>query len=172
VDEAAEITDRILAELATGRYRHARLTTPNGDMVGHTGARDAPSSPSRPVDLSVGPLLPAIRGCAARCSSPPTTATPTRCSSADKKSKKLSPQGGHLKPKTSHTLTGAALRVCTWLRFALRTDLEIARLANVAATVLELVGYTAAQGLRAVSGCAGDPTASSSKATAGTRCIS
>ena len=39
--KAAEITDRLIAELRTGRFRHARLNYANGDMVGHTGELDA-----------------------------------------------------------------------------------------------------------------------------------
>src|SRR5690606_36703852 len=39
--KAAEITDRMLDELKTGRYQVARLNYANGDMVGHTGHRDA-----------------------------------------------------------------------------------------------------------------------------------
>jgi 2,3-bisphosphoglycerate-independent phosphoglycerate mutase len=35
--KCAEITDRLIDELKTGRYRHARVNYPNGDMVGHTG---------------------------------------------------------------------------------------------------------------------------------------
>jgi 2,3-bisphosphoglycerate-independent phosphoglycerate mutase len=35
--KAAEITDRLIAELATGAYRFARVNYANGDMVGHTG---------------------------------------------------------------------------------------------------------------------------------------
>jgi 2,3-bisphosphoglycerate-independent phosphoglycerate mutase len=39
--KAAEITDRLIDELETGGYRHARLNYANGDMVGHTGHREA-----------------------------------------------------------------------------------------------------------------------------------
>src|SRR5690606_27010755 len=37
--KASEITDRLIAELQTGKHRHARLNYANGDMVGHTGIR-------------------------------------------------------------------------------------------------------------------------------------
>ena len=36
--KAAEITDRLIAELRTGAYAFARVNYANGDMVGHTGA--------------------------------------------------------------------------------------------------------------------------------------
>jgi 2,3-bisphosphoglycerate-independent phosphoglycerate mutase len=35
--KAAEITDRLIAELRAGRHRFARVNYANGDMVGHTG---------------------------------------------------------------------------------------------------------------------------------------
>jgi 2,3-bisphosphoglycerate-independent phosphoglycerate mutase len=35
--KAAEITDRLIAELQTGQHRFARVNYANGDMVGHTG---------------------------------------------------------------------------------------------------------------------------------------
>src|SRR5687767_9506629 len=36
--KAAEITDRLIAELASGKHRFARVNYANGDMVGHTGS--------------------------------------------------------------------------------------------------------------------------------------
>src|SRR5678810_1399886 len=34
--KAAEITDRLISELRTGKHRFARVNYANGDMVGHT----------------------------------------------------------------------------------------------------------------------------------------
>ena len=53
--KAAEITDRLIDELATGRYRHARVNYANGDMVGHTGDRDAAILAVEAVDLQLAP---------------------------------------------------------------------------------------------------------------------
>src|SRR5690606_74081 len=55
--KAAEITDRLLADLSTGKYRHARLNYANGDMVGHTGVRDSAILAVEAVDLQVGRLM-------------------------------------------------------------------------------------------------------------------
>ena len=58
--KAAEITDRLISELATGRYRHARVNYANGDMVGHTGHRESAILAVEAVDLQLARLLPVI----------------------------------------------------------------------------------------------------------------
>jgi 2,3-bisphosphoglycerate-independent phosphoglycerate mutase len=55
--KAAEITDRLLAELMTGKHKIARLNYANGDMVGHTGVRDAAILAVESVDLELGRLI-------------------------------------------------------------------------------------------------------------------
>ncbi len=39
--KAAEITDKTIELLKSGRYKFGRLNFPNGDMVGHTGVPEA-----------------------------------------------------------------------------------------------------------------------------------
>jgi len=58
--KAAEITDRLIDELQTGRYRHARVNYANGDMVGHTGHHEAAIQAVGAVDLQLARLLPVI----------------------------------------------------------------------------------------------------------------
>jgi len=55
--KAAEITDRLIDELRTGRHRFARLNYANGDMVGHTGSFDATVVAVETVDLQLARLL-------------------------------------------------------------------------------------------------------------------
>ncbi len=55
--KAAEITDRLIQELHTGRYRFARVNFANGDMVGHTGHRDAAITAVECVDLQLARLV-------------------------------------------------------------------------------------------------------------------
>ena len=54
--KAAEITDRLIAELRTGKHRFARVNYANGDMVGHTGAFDATVIAVEAVDLQLARL--------------------------------------------------------------------------------------------------------------------
>jgi 2,3-bisphosphoglycerate-independent phosphoglycerate mutase len=51
--KAAEITDRLMAELATGRHRFARVNYANGDMVGHTGNFEATRIAVEVIDLQL-----------------------------------------------------------------------------------------------------------------------
>ncbi len=58
--KAAEITDRLVDELRTGRHRMARVNYANGDMVGHTGNFDAALVAVETVDLQLARLLAAV----------------------------------------------------------------------------------------------------------------
>ena len=58
--KAAEITDRLIAELRTGKHRFARVNYANGDMVGHTGAFDATVLAVETVDLQLARLAKAV----------------------------------------------------------------------------------------------------------------
>ena len=58
--KAAEITDQLITDLRTGRHRHARINYANGDMVGHTGHRDAAVAAVESVDREIGRLLPVM----------------------------------------------------------------------------------------------------------------
>jgi 2,3-bisphosphoglycerate-independent phosphoglycerate mutase len=55
--KAAEITDRLIDELRTGKHRFARVNYANGDMVGHTGHRDATIAGVEAVDLQLLRLM-------------------------------------------------------------------------------------------------------------------
>ncbi len=59
--KAAEITAKVIELLRGGSYRFGRLTLANGDMVGHTGDLEATKIAVEAVDRSVGELLPVIR---------------------------------------------------------------------------------------------------------------
>src|SRR5262249_12704306 len=58
--KAAEITDRVLQELRTGRHRFVRINYANGDMVGHTGSFDATVVAVETVDLQLAGLVQAV----------------------------------------------------------------------------------------------------------------
>jgi 2,3-bisphosphoglycerate-independent phosphoglycerate mutase len=54
--KAAEITDRLVSELATGAHRFARVNYANGDMVGHTGNLRATVIAMEALDLQLARL--------------------------------------------------------------------------------------------------------------------
>ena len=102
--KAAEITDRLIAELRTGRFRHARLNYANGDMVGHTGDRDAAVIAVEAVDLQLGRLLPVIAKLGGALI---VTADHGNCDEMFERGRDGAialDEAGHPKPKTSHTL--------------------------------------------------------------------
>ena len=58
--KAAEVTDKLIEELKTGKYNYARVNFANGDMVGHTGNFLAARIAVETVDLCLARLLPVI----------------------------------------------------------------------------------------------------------------
>lgn len=58
--KCAEITDKVIAAIESGKYDHIRLNFPNGDMVGHTGVFNAVVCSMEGMDLQLGRLKAAI----------------------------------------------------------------------------------------------------------------
>jgi 2,3-bisphosphoglycerate-independent phosphoglycerate mutase len=143
--KAAEITDRLIDELRTGRYRHARVNYANGDMVGHTGVRDSAILAVEAVDLQIARLLPVVKELKGALILTADHGNADEMYELDKKTKQPIPNGrGGFKAKTSHTLNPVPCHV-----FApgheLRIDPRVERpgLANIAATALFLMGFAA-----------------------------
>ncbi|MEZ4398477.1 MAG: 2,3-bisphosphoglycerate-independent phosphoglycerate mutase [Kofleriaceae bacterium] len=145
--KAAEITDRLVAELRTGRHRFARVNYANGDMVGHTGHFDATVMAVEAVDLQLARLCRAVDQLGGIVV---VTADHGNADEMFQRSK-----GGAIErdaatgvpvAKTSHTLAPVplALHAGGDARFALDADRAAgAGIASVTATCLELLGYTA-----------------------------
>jgi 2,3-bisphosphoglycerate-independent phosphoglycerate mutase len=148
--KAAEITDRLIAELSTGKIRHARLNYANGDMVGHTGQRDAAVLAVEAVDLQLGRLLPLIRQLEGALVVTADHGNADEMFELDAKTHqpKLDAQG-RPRTRTSHTLNPVPFHVfAPGHELRLRRGLERAGLANVAATLLQLLGYAAPEDYR------------------------
>jgi 2,3-bisphosphoglycerate-independent phosphoglycerate mutase len=58
--KAADITDSVIAAIASGRYKFIRLNLANGDMVGHTGMPISIRIAVETVDLSLKRILAAL----------------------------------------------------------------------------------------------------------------
>ena len=58
--KCAEITDKVIEAIQSGKYQHIRLNYPNGDMVGHTGVFNAVVCSMEAMDLQLGRLKKAI----------------------------------------------------------------------------------------------------------------
>jgi 2,3-bisphosphoglycerate-independent phosphoglycerate mutase len=145
--KAAEITDRLIAELRTGRFRHARLNYANGDMVGHTGDRDASVVAVEAIDLQLGRLLPVIAKLGGALI---VTADHGNCDDMFERARDGAialDDAGRPKPKTSHTLNRVPFYVyAPGAPLALTPRVAAPGLANLAATVLQLLGFAAPEG--------------------------
>jgi 2,3-bisphosphoglycerate-independent phosphoglycerate mutase len=146
--KAAEITDVLIDELKHGKLRHGRFNFANGDMVGHTGKLDAAVLAVEAVDLCLGRLLPVIEAARGALI---VTADHGNCDEMfelDKKGAIAVDATGRRKSKTSHTLNQVPFYIFAPSAPDLRIDATVPRptLANVAATVLQLLGYDRPEG--------------------------
>jgi 2,3-bisphosphoglycerate-independent phosphoglycerate mutase len=143
--KAAEITDQLIHELRTGSYNHARLNFANGDMVGHTGKLESTVIAVETVDLCLGRLLPVIAELKGALLVTADHGNADQMFELDKKTKKAQiDEKGKPRAKTSHTLNPVPFYVYAPTQPELRIDTSVAkpRLANVAATTLQLMGFT------------------------------
>jgi 2,3-bisphosphoglycerate-independent phosphoglycerate mutase len=143
--KAAEVTDAVIGELRTGRYRQARVNYANGDMVGHTGVREAAILAVEAVDLSLGRLLAVVEELHGLALVTADHGNADEMYEWDKKQKafELDQATGRPKPKTAHTLNPVPFFVYD-PQFAGEYELAPpARpgLANIAATALTLMGF-------------------------------
>ncbi len=142
--KAAEVTDGLLTELRTGRHRHARVNYANGDMVGHTGHRDASVIAVEAVDLSLGRLLKLLRAMKGAAIITADHGNADLMYELDKKTGAPIPDGkGGFRAKTSHTLNPVPCHVFAPGVKLAAADVEAPGLANVAATALTLMGFRA-----------------------------
>ena len=58
--KCADITDRVIEVIESGKYDFIRMNFPNGDMVGHTGVFEAVVCSVEALDLCIGRLKTAI----------------------------------------------------------------------------------------------------------------
>jgi 2,3-bisphosphoglycerate-independent phosphoglycerate mutase len=142
--KAAEITDQLIHELRTGSYNHARLNFANGDMVGHTGKLESTVIAVETVDMCLGRILPVIAELKGALLVTADHGNADQMFELDKKTKKAQvDERGKPRAKTSHTLNPVPFYVYAPTLPELRIDglVKKPRLANVAATTLQLMGY-------------------------------
>ena len=142
--KAAEITDRLIAEIDRIHPRFVRLNFANGDMVGHTGDLHATILAVEAVDLCVGRILAALQR---RKGVAVITADH---GNADQMFDRR--PDGALQVRTSHTLNRVPLAIVDPREPGGGPRLAPppgAGLSNVAATCLELLGHAVPENLRA-----------------------
>ncbi len=134
--KAEEITTKTLQLLQTGHFRFGRINFANGDMVGHTGDLNATVSALETVDHCLGRLEQAVKQLDG------ILIFTADHGNADEM---FEQKGDQRIPRTAHTLNPVPFVIVDAIgdqSYRLREDLE-GGLANVAGTVLNLLGYQA-----------------------------
>lgn len=143
--KCAEITDKLIECLRSGKYRSIRVNFPNGDMVGHTGSLAATICSMEALDLQLGRILPVldeVKGVAIIC------ADHGNADEMYEVDKSGAPKKGEhgFKAKTSHTLNPVPMIIYDNFntdRYTVKPDSGSFGLSNVAATAVNLLGYEA-----------------------------
>ena len=129
--KAAEVTDKLIEALKSGKYEFLRANYPNGDMVGHTGSFNATRIAVEAVDLCLARVIKAAAEARA------ILIITADHGNADEMLEKT--KGGTVKAKTSHTLNPVPFIIHDKVQ---RHEIKEGNfgLANIAATVTTLLG--------------------------------
>lgn len=145
--KCAEITDRLIEVANEGKFRFMRVNFPNGDMVGHTGNYLATIVSVEALDLALARILEVVDKVGGVALITADHGNADEMYELDKKTgMPKADKSGVFKAKTSHTLnpvpciiydnTGAD-------NYTIKNDAGEFGLSNVAATLVNLMGYEA-----------------------------
>ncbi len=134
--KAYEITDKTIELLKSGQYKFGRLNYPNGDMVGHTGVPAAIVTSLEAVDECVAKLLAVIKE---------LNGIAVVLADHGNADEMFTVKNGKNQISTAHSLNPVP---CAIVDSGYNGEYEMAKvntpgLANVAATLLNLLGYEA-----------------------------
>ncbi|MBQ9802008.1 MAG: 2,3-bisphosphoglycerate-independent phosphoglycerate mutase [Clostridia bacterium] len=145
--KCAEITDKLIECLESGKYRYLRVNFPNGDMVGHTGSLAATRCSMEALDLQLGRLLPVIDRLGGVALLTADHGNADEMYETDKKGQPKVGKDGSYKAKTSHTLNRVPCIIydntAAKDAYTVKADEGNFGLSNVAATMVNLLGYEA-----------------------------
>jgi 2,3-bisphosphoglycerate-independent phosphoglycerate mutase len=142
--KAAQITDATLEALASADHRFLRINFANGDMVGHSGQMEPTVIAVEAVDLCLARLIHAVDEVDGTLIVLADHGNADDMVERDKQGKPKLDAQGKPRRRTSHSLNPVPFIIHRkhGKQLRLRDDLPQAGLANVAATVLELLGFT------------------------------
>ena len=145
--KCAEITDRLISALRSGKYKYLRVNFPNGDMVGHTGSLAATICSLEALDLQLGRILPVIDELHGAALITADHGNADEMAELDKKTHEPKHnKDGSFKAKTSHTLNPVPFVIYdNFCRDAydVKEDKGAFGLSDMAATAVNLLGYKA-----------------------------
>ena len=146
--KCAEITDKLIEALESGAYDYYRVNFPNGDMVGHTGSLAATRCSMEALDLQLGRILAVVDKLGGVALITADHGNADEMFEMDKKSGQPKVgKDGKMKAKTSHTLNKVPCIIYDNTdaknSYTVKADEGNFGLSNVAATMVNLLGYEA-----------------------------
>ena len=144
--KCAEITDRLIDEMRSGKYKYLRVNFPNGDMVGHTGSFLATECSMEALDLQLARLLKVVDELHGAALITADHGNADEMYELDKKGQLKLDKNGSAKAKTSHTLNPVPFIIYdnfTADKYSVKLGREDFGLSAVAATTVNMLGYEA-----------------------------
>ena len=145
--KCAEITDELIKCLESGKYQYLRVNFPNGDMVGHTGSLAATRCSVEALDIQLGRILKVVDKLGGAALITADHGNADEMYEMDKKTKApKADKNGNFKAKTSHTLNPVPCIIYDNFnseKYTVKADNGSFGLSNVAATMVNLMGYEA-----------------------------
>ena len=144
--KCAEITDKLIDCLESGKYRCLRVNFPNGDMVGHTGNFVATQCSMEALDLQLARILKVVDKLHGAAIITADHGNADEMYELDKQGNLKLSKDGSKKSKTSHTLNRVPCIIYDNFSggaYTVKEDAGEFGLSNVAATTVNLLGYEA-----------------------------
>ena len=145
--KCAEITDKLIECIESGKYKYLRVNFPNGDMVGHTGSLLATRCSMEALDLQLARILAVLDKVGGVALITADHGNADEMYEMDKKTAQpKADKNGKFKAKTSHTLNPVPCIIYDNVsngKYTVKADNGQFGLSNVAATMVNLLGYEA-----------------------------
>ena len=145
--KCAEITDKLIECIESGKYKYLRVNFPNGDMVGHTGSLLATRCSMEALDLQLARIIAAVDKAKGVAIFTADHGNADEMYEIDKKTgMPKADKNGNFKAKTSHTLNPVPCIIYDNFytdSYSVKDDNGDFGLSNVAATMVNLMGYEA-----------------------------
>lgn len=143
--KCAEIADRVIAEVESGKWNLIKLNFPNGDMVGHTGVFQAVVCSMEGMDIQIGRIWEAVKKAGGVMVVTADHGNADDMYEHGKDGSLKLKSDGEPKSKTSHSLNPVPCIVCDSAYNGeyskeLKTGLGIS---SIAATLMNFLGYDA-----------------------------
>ena len=144
--KCAEITDKLIECLESGKYKCLRVNFPNGDMVGHTGNLAATECAMEALDLQLKRIIDVVDKLKGVALITADHGNADEMYEVDKKGALKTDKNGKYKAKTSHTLNPVPCFIYdNYYRdaYTVKADEGKFGLSDVAATMVNFMGYEA-----------------------------